>query len=64
MIEETLAQQYGVFGLWTISNLMIIWYLFKAHREDKKQIINVVSENSKTHSILAEKINNLGLVRQ
>lgn len=55
VLEETLLK-YGVFGLWTISNLTLIWYLLKAHREDKKDLLNVVSNNTRALTILEAKI--------
>jgi hypothetical protein len=56
MIEELLTK-FGVFGLWTASNLSLIWFLLKAHREDKKELVEVVSNNTKAMTLLEAKIN-------
>lgn len=66
VLESTLAY-YGVFGLWTASNISLIWWLLKTHREDKKEFMNiqredkkevleVVSNNNQLISILNERL--------
>lgn len=54
---EEILLKYGVFGLWTASNLSLIWYLLKVSREDKKELVSVVSNNTKAMTILEAKIN-------
>lgn len=64
MIEN--LSDYGIFGLWTISNLTIIWFLLKLvvlmnkeRRVDNKESLVVISKNTQSNTLLAERINNL-----
>jgi hypothetical protein len=58
MLEELLTK-FGVFGLWTASNLSLIWYLLKNSKEDKKETLEVVKNNTTALTLLETRINSL-----
>lgn len=56
---ETELARYGIFGLWTLSNLAFIWYLLRVQNETHKAQLEVVKNNTSTMQHLIIKIDNL-----
>ena len=62
MIEEQFFQ-YGVLGVWTFTNLMLIKYLLtkldkkdEEEKEREKHLLNVIEQNTKTIAVFSERL--------
>lgn len=58
ILEQELAK-FSVFGLWTISNLSLIWFLLKSHLDNIKTQREVINNNTRTMEHLIVKIDNI-----
>ncbi len=54
MIEENLLQ-YGVFGLWTICNILLIKYLLMQQEKRELKFYELVENNTKVLSSFLER---------
>lgn len=46
MLEDRFIE-YGVFGLWTLSNLYLIRYFLKKENEREGKLIQIIEQNTK-----------------
>lgn len=58
MIEDALIQ-YGAMGLWTISNLTLLWYYIKKDAKRDKRLEEVIENNTIAFTKNCETINNI-----
>ncbi len=60
MLESELAQ-YGVFGMWTIANLLLIKWLMGNQDLREKDLIEVIKNNTSAITLVNERIQDLAV---
>jgi hypothetical protein len=52
---EAQLSQYGIFGLWTVSNLLIIKYFMYNQDKRETELLNVIKNNTEVISKFLER---------